>query len=104
GDDGSAYTYGHLERRANQLASHLRSAGISEGDIVAIYAARSPSLVWALLGILKAGAAFTILDPAYPASRLDAQCRKASIKGLVQVEDAGPVPAELERFLSKRPL
>ena len=49
---------------------------------MAIYAQRSAALVVALLGILKAGAAFVILDPAYPASRLISYLRIAQRRGL----------------------
>ena len=39
-------------------------------EVVAVFAHRDASLVWALLGVLKTGAVFSILDPAYPAARL----------------------------------
>ena len=58
-------------RAANQLARVLRAGGVETGDVVAVWAHRGAALVagrcWATL---KAGAAFMILDPAYPAARL----------------------------------
>src|SRR5262249_49973648 len=64
------WSYRELEQRANQLAHALRTSGIQAGDVVAIHARRSGLLVWALLGILKAGAAFCIFDASEPTERL----------------------------------
>ncbi len=64
------WTYGELEARSSQLARFLRDGGVQTGGVVAIWAHRGASLVWAVLGTLKAGAAFMILDPAYPPARL----------------------------------
>jgi len=63
-------TYGELNRRANQLAHHLRSVGVSAGMLVGICVERSADMVVGLLGILKAGAGYVPLDPAYPRERL----------------------------------
>ncbi|HKH44413.1 MAG TPA: amino acid adenylation domain-containing protein, partial [Thermoanaerobaculia bacterium] len=63
-------TYGELDRRANRLARHLRSLGVETGDLVGLYMDRCPEMVVALLGILKAGAAYVAFDPAYPPARL----------------------------------
>src|SRR5260370_38898950 len=68
-DPRESWSYQDLDSRSNQLANYLRECGIRTQDIVAIYAHRSASLVWAILGCVKAGAACAILDPAYPASR-----------------------------------
>jgi amino acid adenylation domain-containing protein len=99
-DPDESWSYQDLDRRSNQLANHLRQSGIKKGDIVAIYGHRSAPLVWAILGVLKAGAAFTILDPAYPASRLMDYLRIASPRGWLQIEAAGrPLPETLEQFV-----
>ncbi|HYY42007.1 MAG TPA: condensation domain-containing protein, partial [Pyrinomonadaceae bacterium] len=65
-DPREVWTYAELDARSNQLAHHLCAHGIVRGDVVAVYAHRSAALVWTLLGILKAGAAFVLLDAAYP--------------------------------------
>ncbi len=62
--------YGELNRRANQLARHLRKLGVRPDDRVAICVERSLDMVIGLLAILKAGGAYVPMDPAYPAERL----------------------------------
>ena len=88
-DADETWTYGELENGSNQLANKLIEQGIQPKDIVAIYAHRSAPLVLALLGVLKAGAAFVILDPAYPPTRLTAYLRIARPKGWIQMDAAG---------------
>ncbi len=68
--EDSRLTYGQLDRRANQLAHHLRAQGVGPEMLVGICAERSPEMVIGLLGILKAGGAYVPLDPDYPAERL----------------------------------
>jgi amino acid adenylation domain-containing protein/non-ribosomal peptide synthase protein (TIGR01720 family) len=63
-------SYGDLDRRANQLAQHLRALGVARGQYVGLCIERSPELIVGLLAVLKAGAAYLPLDPAYPQERL----------------------------------
>jgi amino acid adenylation domain-containing protein/FkbM family methyltransferase len=68
--EGEDLTYRDLDRRANQLARHLRSLGVGPEVKVGIAAERSLDLVVGLLAILKAGGAYVPIDPAYPEERL----------------------------------
>jgi non-ribosomal peptide synthetase component F len=68
-DDIQALTYGELNRRSNRLAHHLRSLGVRSGALVGLCLPRSLDMVVGTLGILKAGAAYVPMDPAYPADR-----------------------------------
>ncbi|KPW56401.1 Amino acid adenylation, partial [Pseudomonas caricapapayae] len=68
--EARTFTYAQLNARANQLAHHLIGLGIGPDGRVAICVERSPEMVVGLLGILKAGAAYVPLDPAYPEQRL----------------------------------
>ena len=63
-------TYSELNRRANQLALYLRLLGVGPELVVGVLVERSVEMVMALLGILKAGAAYLPLEPDYPAERL----------------------------------
>jgi amino acid adenylation domain-containing protein len=69
-DGGRALTYAALDRRANRLAHFLGAQGVGPGACVGVCMTRTADLIVALLGILKAGAAYVPLDPSYPADRL----------------------------------
>jgi len=75
-------SYRELNRRANQCARQLREMGVGRETIVAICAKRSPEMVIAILGILKAGGAFLPLDAAYPLQRLTFMLRDAGVQVL----------------------
>ncbi len=62
--------YGELDRRANQVAQYLRTAGVGPETPVGIRMPRSLDMLAALVGVLKAGAAYVPLDPSYPPERL----------------------------------
>jgi amino acid adenylation domain-containing protein len=76
-------SYDELNRRANRLAALLREAGVGPEEKVGLYVERSPEMVVGLLGILKAGAAYVPLDPAYPAERLGFMLRDAGVRVVV---------------------
>ncbi|MEU7559125.1 non-ribosomal peptide synthetase [Streptomyces eurythermus] len=63
-------SYAELDRRADGLAARLAGRGVRPGDRVGVHVERSADLVVALLGVLRAGAAYLPLDPALPAARL----------------------------------
>lgn len=64
------YTYAELNARANAVANKLRELGAIPGSYIGIYIKRSPEMVIAALAIMKSGAAYVPLDPAYPADRI----------------------------------
>ncbi|HYW06754.1 MAG TPA: amino acid adenylation domain-containing protein, partial [Longimicrobium sp.] len=68
--EGTTLTYREVNRRANQLAHHLRGLGVRPDTRVAISVERSLEMTVGLLAILKAGGAYVPLDPSYPADRL----------------------------------
>ena len=76
-------TYHQLSVEMNRIASGLE---VEPGDVVAIQGHRSAPLVPAILGVLKAGAAFVILDPAYPEARNAEILRLARPKAQIRVE------------------
>ncbi|MEL6454455.1 MAG: amino acid adenylation domain-containing protein [Cyanobacteria bacterium J06623_5] len=66
---GQTLTYKALNQRANQLAHHLVELGVRAEQLVAISVVRSPAMIVAFLGVLKAGAAYVPIDPDYPEVR-----------------------------------
>jgi amino acid adenylation domain-containing protein len=64
------WSYGALNERANRLAHHLRRGGIQVGDAVGVCIGRTPELILAVLGVLKSGACYVPIDPAYPVERI----------------------------------
>ena len=68
--DDEQITYRELNRRANQLAHHLRSLGVGPETCVGVCLTRSTQTVLALLAIFKAGGVYLPLDPEYPEDRL----------------------------------
>jgi non-ribosomal peptide synthetase-like protein len=68
--EGRRITYAEIEQRANRLARYLHSHGVDRGSLVAILLSRSLDAYVAILGTLKAGAAYVPLDPEYPADRI----------------------------------
>ena len=69
-DEDVSLSYRALDERANQLAHHLRDRGVGPGARVAVLMECSSRLIIALLGVLKAGAAYVPLDSAHPPARL----------------------------------
>ncbi|HEY0022716.1 MAG TPA: non-ribosomal peptide synthase/polyketide synthase [Longimicrobium sp.] len=69
-DEDRSLTYAELNARANRLAHHLRAMGVGPDARVAILVPRSTELVVCELAILKAGAAYVPIDPAFPAERI----------------------------------
>ena len=74
-----AWTYAELETRANRLAHELRSRGCGPGTRVGVCLPRTGELVVALLAVLKSGAAYVPLDPAYPAERIALMAQDAQL-------------------------
>ncbi len=68
--EGVHLSYGELNRRANQLARHLRSLGVQAEVPVGISLEKSMDLMVALLAVLKAGGGYVPMDPDYPPERL----------------------------------
>jgi amino acid adenylation domain-containing protein len=84
-EGAAGWTYREVDDFSTRIGGYLRANGVGRGDTVAILGHRSAPLVWAILGALKAGARFTILDPAFPAARLIAYIGAVSPRAWLEV-------------------
>jgi amino acid adenylation domain-containing protein len=89
--EGGTLSYARLDARANRLARHLRRLGAGPETRVAISMHRGPDVAVAVLGVLKAGAAYVPIDPEYPPDRL-----------AYMLEDCGAAVLLTERALVTR--
>lgn len=90
----STLTYAALERRAEAIAGRLQAAGVARGDLVGIHVERTPDMVTGLLGILKCGAAYVPMDPAFPSERLRFMAEDARMRVILSqstLRDSLPV-------------
>lgn len=67
----TSWSYQQLNQRANQLAHQLIALGVQPDDRIVILIERSPFSVLAMLAVLKSGAAYVPIDPAYPQDRIE---------------------------------
>jgi amino acid adenylation domain-containing protein len=98
-DATESWTYAELEKRSNQLALHLLSRCIGNGSRVAICGYRNANLVLAIMGVLKAGASFFILDKSYPTHRLMECMRLAQPGGLLLLDASETLGLDFEDHL-----
>ncbi len=99
-DRDGQLTYGELAALAGWLADELTAAGVGRGDAVMIHAYRSAALVWAILGVLEAGAAFVILDPAHPAERQLLTLEQSGARFWLETPGSTP-PEEVSRAVAE---
>lgn len=81
--EGSFLTYRALDHQSNQLARYLNRLGIAPDQRVGLYMERSLEAIVGILGVLKAGAAYVPLDPAYPRERIGFVIEDAEIGFLI---------------------
>jgi amino acid adenylation domain-containing protein len=100
-DGADRVSYQDLNARANRLAHHLRRAGIGPGTTVGVCLERRANLVVALFAVLKSGAAYVPLDPAYPQERVAFMLRDSRTHAVVTQADLAAAfdGADVERIL-----
>ncbi|MFA6157404.1 amino acid adenylation domain-containing protein, partial [Mesorhizobium sp.] len=83
--EGRAWTYQELDRRANQFARLLGKRGVRPGHRVGLILDRSAETYVALLGVIKAGAAFVPLATAFPRERMELIIDDAGVSMIVTI-------------------
>jgi amino acid adenylation domain-containing protein len=89
-DADSELSYGELDARSAAVAGALRELGVQAGDRVGVCLERTAELVVTLLGVLRAGASYVPMDPAYPAERLSYTVSDAGIAVVVTTAENFP--------------
>ncbi|MFC7745186.1 AMP-binding protein [Nocardiopsis composta] len=87
-------SYRELDRRADGVAARLLRSGIGPGDLVGVRVRRGPGMIAAMLGVLKAGAAYVPVDPGDPEERSRHVIAESGMKALVSDGPAGSPGAE----------
>ncbi|MFC8887452.1 non-ribosomal peptide synthetase, partial [Streptomyces cinereoruber] len=82
-DGGRRVSYAELNASANRLAHLLRAHGLRRGDLAGVLLDRGADFAVAVLAVVKAGAAYTLLDPDFPDERLRSAAREAGISLLL---------------------
>ncbi|MGJ5178589.1 non-ribosomal peptide synthase/polyketide synthase [Bradyrhizobium oligotrophicum] len=97
-------TYAALARRSASVARRLQAAGVRRGDRVALAVERSTDLVVAILGILRAGAAYVPLDAAYPTARLAFMLTDSQVSAVVTHAAASSIADTLAMAVPAAPV
>ncbi len=88
----ASWSYRELSDRVSRLAGYLRGRGIGPGARVGLMMEPSLDMVSGLLGVMKAGAAYVPLDPAFPEKRLEFMAQDAGLSMLLTLERFRSVP------------
>ncbi|KAJ3101512.1 large subunit of alpha-aminoadipate reductase [Phlyctochytrium bullatum] len=93
------FTYDQIHKASNLVAHHLVASGIQREDVVVLYSYRGVDLVVAVMGVLKAGATFSVIDPAYPPNRQVIYLSVAQPRGLIVLKKAGQLHDEVTMYI-----
>ncbi len=81
--NGRTLTFQSVFEQSNRLARLLAESGVKAGDIIGVAIDRSPEMIISLVAILKSGAAYLPLDPAYPKDRVEFMLKDSGAKMLI---------------------
>ena len=99
------FTYRQINESSNILAHHLVQSGIQRGEVVMSYSHRGVDLVVTVMGILKAGATFSVIDPSYPPDRQNIYLDVARPRALVVIDkatrEAGELTEKVRKFIKE---
>lgn len=98
-DKDRHFTYKQIDEASNIVGNYLVKTGIKRGDIVMIYAYRGVDLMVSVMGVLKAGATFSVIDPAYPPARQTVYLKVANPQGIIGIKKAGTIDNFVEDYI-----
>ncbi|KAG0680792.1 putative secondary metabolism biosynthetic enzyme [Pichia californica] len=98
-DKDRHFTYQQINEASNIVGNYLVKTGIKRGDIVMIYAYRGVDLMVSVMGALKAGAIFSVIDPAYPPARQTVYLKVANPQGIIGIKKAGIIDDFVEDYI-----
>lgn len=81
--NGSRFTFEEVSKRANQVANYLVVNGVVPENRIGIYLNKGPEAIIAILGVLKAGAAYVPIDPLSPSKRVDYILKDSEVNYLI---------------------
>ena len=100
-----SFTYQQIFEASNIVAYYLHDAGVTNGDVVMIWAHRSVDLVVSIMGVLAAGATVCILDPAYPPLRQKMYLEVAQPCALIHIarttHETGPLTPLVRSYIDE---
>lgn len=100
------FTYKQIYEASNILANQLHDAGITNGDVVMIFAYRSVELLIAFMGTLATGATITVSDPAYPPARQQIYFEVSQPRALIAIGRAkyenGPFAPRVQNYIDEK--
>jgi L-aminoadipate-semialdehyde dehydrogenase len=94
------FTYRQINSASNILANYLIANGVKREDVVVLYSYRGVDLVVAVMAVLKAGATFSVIDPAYPPPRQNVYLSVAKPRAIVVLEKAGKLDIFVEEYIN----
>ncbi|WP_407836839.1 amino acid adenylation domain-containing protein [Streptomyces sp. DSM 116496] len=100
--EGTELSYAEVDARANRIAHALIRRGVGPEALVALALPRSTDLAVAVLGVLKAGAAYMLIDPEHPADRIAFMLSDADPAAILTTREAAALlaPAPAARMLA----
>ncbi|KAK4690042.1 L-2-aminoadipate reductase, partial [Tremellales sp. Uapishka_1] len=95
------FTYRQIDEASNVVAHALLKNGLGRGEVVMVYAARSVELVVCVMGVLKAGGVFSVIDPAYPPSRQIVYLSVSTPRALLVISSAGILAPSVSEYIAE---
>ncbi|GAA5899685.1 L-aminoadipate-semialdehyde dehydrogenase [Sporobolomyces salmoneus] len=96
------FTYRQIDEASNVLARYLVDNGVQREEVVTVYSTRGVDLVVAVMGVLKAGATFSVIDPAYPPARQTVYLQVAQPRALVILAAAGSLLPSVRQYVTEK--